>query len=57
MYRNERLVIRLNDREAEAVSRLAEAERLPASTLARRLLLIEAERAVMQRPATAEGKQ
>lgn len=57
MYRNEKLVIRLSDREAAAVIRLAEAERLPASTLARRLLLLEAERTVKQTPETAEAKR
>lgn len=44
MYRGERLVVRLNVKERAAVERLAQQERLPASTLARRLLLQEADR-------------
>jgi len=44
MRRVKKLVIRLNSAEREAVRRLAQVERLPASTLARRLLLQEADR-------------
>ena len=44
MRRMKKLVIRLNSAEREAVRRLAQVERLPASTLARRLLLKEADR-------------
>ncbi len=44
MTRTKKLVVRLDKSELAAVERLAEAERLPASTLARRMLLIEAER-------------
>lgn len=51
MMRTERLVIRLNRAEAAAVDRLAEAERLPVSTLARRLLLLEAEKPRRSLPA------
>jgi len=51
MYRGNRLVIRLSATEREAVTRLAELERLPASTLARRLLLKEAERRISRKEA------
>ena len=44
MERTDRLVIRLSKVERAAVDRLAQAERLPASTLARRMLLKEADR-------------
>ena len=44
MYRDERLVVRMNRAEKDVVERLARVEHLPASTLARRLLLNEAER-------------
>jgi hypothetical protein len=44
MYRAYRLVIRLNKTERAAIDNLARVERLPASTLARRLLLREADR-------------
>lgn len=44
MYRTEKLVIRLDKAEKAIINRLAQIERLPASTLARRLLLMEAER-------------
>ena len=39
MNRADKLVIRLNEAEKTAIGRLAQVERLPASTLARRLLL------------------
>ena len=55
MYRNDKLVIRLNDHEAATVARLAEAERLPASTLARRLLLLEAERVARTETGARQG--
>jgi len=51
MYRTKRLVIRLHKAEHEIISRLARVERLPASTLARRLLLHEAERRGLLPPA------
>ncbi|MBN1815433.1 MAG: hypothetical protein JXA14_26610 [Anaerolineae bacterium] len=44
MYREDRLVIRLSDAERAAIERLAQAERLPASTLARSMLLQEVDR-------------
>ena len=44
LYRNERLVIRLRGDERSAIYRLAETERLPPSTLARKMLLDEAYR-------------
>jgi len=44
VYRSKRLVVRLDANEQRAILRLAKAERLPASTLARRLLLQEADR-------------
>ena len=44
MLRNRILAIRLDQDERAIVWRLAQAERLPASTLARQLLLKEAER-------------
>jgi hypothetical protein len=43
MYRNDRIVIRLNEVERQVIDALAQMERLPASTLARRRLLLEAE--------------
>ncbi len=43
MYRGQKLVIRLTPAEQETIRRLAEAERLPASTLARAILLKEAD--------------
>jgi predicted DNA binding CopG/RHH family protein len=43
-HRTKRLVIRLTESEAAAVKRLAHTERLPASTLARQLLLREVDR-------------
>ena len=39
MYRNHRLVIKLTTEEKGAIGRLAEAERLPPSTMARKILL------------------
>lgn len=42
--RTERLVILLSERERKVVGKLAEVERLPTSTLARRMLLSAAER-------------
>ena len=53
MYRTETLVIRLSKTEAAIIANLAKAERLPASTLARRLLLLEAERTIKQTSETA----
>lgn len=44
MYRLSKLVVRLSKTEKAAILRLAQAEKLPASTMARRLLLREAER-------------
>lgn len=44
MYRENRLVIKLSDSERAAIERLAQLERLPASTLARRMLLQEVDR-------------
>lgn len=44
MPRTERLVIKLNKAERTAIDRLARAEYLPTSTLARKVLLIEARR-------------
>jgi len=44
MPRTEVLVIRLSQDERTKINRLADAERLPASTLARKILLDEAER-------------
>jgi hypothetical protein len=44
MYRDCRMVIRLRADEKEAIARLAEIVRLPPSTLARKLLLDEADR-------------
>ena len=41
MYRSNKLVIRLNKAEWNAINRLARAERLPTSTFARWLLLKE----------------
>lgn len=43
MYRTEKLIIRLNKVERAAIHRLARMERLPVSTMARRLLLAEAD--------------
>jgi hypothetical protein len=43
LKRNTRLTIRLTEAERGAVDALAQAERLPTSTLARRLLLLEAD--------------
>ena len=54
MYRTEKLVVRLNRDEVAMISRLADSERLPASTLARRLLLLEAEK--MLRPLSSSPK-
>lgn len=44
MYRSRRLVVRLSDTEQEAIAKLAQVEKLPAATMARRLLLREAEK-------------
>ena len=44
MYRSEKLVIRLTVAERGQIMRLAEAERIPPSTLARSILLKQAER-------------
>jgi len=44
MYRTKRLVIRLSRAEQAVINRLAQVEQLPTSTLARRLLLLEAKR-------------
>lgn len=44
MRRADRLVIRLSGTEKSAIVRLARVERLPASTLVRRLILKEVER-------------
>ena len=44
MYRGKRLVIRLNRVERATINKLAAIEQLPASTLARRLLLQEADK-------------
>lgn len=44
MYRNKTLVIKLNTNERLAVKRLAAREHLPPSTMARQMLLKEAER-------------
>jgi hypothetical protein len=52
MYRSKKLVIRLTDQEEDAVNRLAQVECLPASTLARRLLLLEASKRPMQQRKT-----
>ena len=43
MYRSEKLVIRLTVTEREQIMRLAEAERIPPSTLARSILLKQAD--------------
>ena len=43
MARDNRFVILLNDGERETIEALARVEKLPASTLARRRLLFEAE--------------
>jgi hypothetical protein len=43
MSRNERLVILLSGSEREAIKRLAATERLPESTMARAILLKEAD--------------
>ena len=43
MYRTKKVVVRLSAMEHCAVSSLARAEKLPAATMARRLLLQEAE--------------
>ena len=49
MYRDCRMVIKLRADEKEAIARLAELVRLPPSTLARKLLLDEADqRGVLQ---------
>lgn len=55
MPRSERFVILLTKREAETIGALADAERLPASTAARRLLLEEAEKRGLS--ARAEGEK
>jgi hypothetical protein len=44
MCRTDRLVIRLSAAERAAIHRLAQVERLPVSTLARRMLLHEVDR-------------
>jgi hypothetical protein len=44
MGREDKLVIRLSTAEREAIDRLAQVERLPASTLARKMLLCEVDR-------------
>ena len=59
MYRVHKLIVRLGKEEQAAIQRLAEAERLPTSTLARRLLLQEVDRkelwpALPVQPAGAE---
>ena len=51
MYRTEALVIKLNKTERAAIEKLAKAERLPTSTMARRLLLGEAEQRGLIAPA------
>ncbi|KXK20465.1 MAG: hypothetical protein UZ15_CFX003001690 [Chloroflexi bacterium OLB15] len=43
MIRDNRFVILLNETERQAIEMLARIEKLPASTLARRCLLLEAE--------------
>jgi hypothetical protein len=43
MQRTDRIVIRINAVERQVIDALAQAEKLPASTLARRRLLFEAE--------------
>ena len=49
MYRDDRLVIKLTTNEKEAAERLAQAERLPLSTLTRKILLDKAaERGLLQ---------
>lgn len=44
MYRTQKLIIRLHKHERAVIDRMAQIERLPSSTLARQLLLKEAER-------------
>ncbi len=44
MYRDERLVIRLHKSERQAIERYAKTVNIPASTVARAMLLNEAER-------------
>jgi hypothetical protein len=53
MYRTSKLVVRLNEAEHEAIRRLAQTERMPASTLVRRLLLREVDRRGLWPPADA----
>ena len=48
MRRSRRLVITLSTVEQHAIAGLARAEKLPPSTLARRLLLLEADRRGLQ---------
>jgi len=50
-----RLVVRLTGTEKTAINQLAALERLPASTLARRILLREAERRGLLPKADTEG--
>jgi len=57
MYRIDRLVIRLHRVERTAINRLAEVEQLPASTLARRMLLQEAQRRGLFPPADQHDTQ
>ena len=57
MYRTEKLVIRLNRTERAAVEKLAMVERLPASTMARRLLLDEAEQRGLLALDSQEGRR
>ena len=56
MCRTEKLVIRLNESERAAINRLAQVERLPASTLARRLLLHEVDRRGLWPPSDQRGE-
>lgn len=55
MPRTERLVIKLSKAERTAIDRLARAEYLPTSTLARKILLIEARRRGVWPAQNAEG--
>jgi hypothetical protein len=55
MGREDKLVIRLSTVEREAIDRLAQAERLPAATLARRVLLCEVDRRGLW-PPTGDGQ-
>jgi hypothetical protein len=55
MGREDKLVIRLSTAERAAIDRLAQAERLPAATLARRMLLCEIDRRGLW-PPQADGQ-